>query len=143
MMKAMRSTIAAIGVFCAVSATRCTDTGTRTSSLPIDGAVPEGGSKTQLNVDGETASILRDSFGIPHIFAPSNRAVYVAYGFADAEDRLWQLEMSRRAGRGTLAELLGSSYVAADQYTRLVGYTDAELDEQFRGCSRFRSRWRL
>jgi len=138
----MRLTIAAIGVFCAVSATGCTDTG-RTSSLPIDGAVPEGGSKTQLNVDGETASILRDSFGIPHIFAPSNRAVYVAYGFADAEDRLWQLEMSRRAGRGTLAELLGSSYVAADQYTRLVGYTDAELDEQFRGCSRFRSRWRL
>ena len=139
----MRLTIAAIGVFCAVSATRCTDTGTRTSSLPIDRAVPEVASKTQLDVDGETASILRDSFGIPHIFAPSNRAVYVAYGFADAEDRLWQLEMSRRAGRGTLAELLGSSYVAADQYSRLVGYTDAELDEQFRGCSRFRSRWRL
>ena len=139
----MRLTIAAIGVFCAVSATGCTDTGTRTSSLPIDRAVPEVASKTQLDVDGETASILRDSFGIPHIFAPSNRAVYVAYGFADAEDRLWQLEMSRRAGRGTLAELLGSSYVAADQYTRLVGYTDAELDEQFRGCSRFRSRWRL
>jgi len=123
--------IAAIGIFCAVSATRCTKTGARTSSLPIEGAVPEGGSKTQLNVDGETASIVRDSFGIPHIFAPSNRAVYVAYGFADAEDRLWQLEMNRRAGRGTLAELLGSSYVAADQFSRLLGYTDSELDEQF------------
>jgi penicillin amidase len=131
----MRLTIAAIGVVCAVSATRCTDTGTRTSSLPIDGTVPEGGSKKQLDVDGETASILRDSFGIPHIFAPSNRAVYVAYGFADAEDRLWQLEMNRRAGRGTLAELLGSSYVAADQYSRLVGYTDSELDVQFSGLS--------
>ena len=51
--------IAAIGIFCAVSATRCTKTGARTSSLPIEGAVPEGGSKTQLDVDGETASILR------------------------------------------------------------------------------------
>ena len=48
-----------------------------------------------------------------------------------AEDRLWQLELNRRAARGKLAEILGSSALASDRSVRTVGYTDAELDAQF------------
>ena len=46
-------------------------------------------SVTTLTVDGETATIFRDEFGVPHIFAETNQALFEAYGFTVAEDRLW------------------------------------------------------
>jgi penicillin amidase len=92
-------------------------------------AAPEG--YTTLNVDGEDARIFRDEFGRPHIFADSNRGLFEAYGYTVAEDRLWQLELNRRAARGKLAEILGSGVLASDRSVRTVGYTDAELDAQF------------
>ena len=90
------------------------------------GAAPPGW--TTLNVDGVTARIYRDEWGIPHIFAPTNRALFEAYGYTVAQDRLWQLETYRRAGRGTLAEVFGPAYIEADEVARRDGYTDAELD---------------
>ncbi len=92
-------------------------------------AAPSGW--TTLDVDGVTARIYRDEWGIPHIFAPTNKALFEAYGYTVAEDRLVQLEEDRRAARGTLAEVFGSSYVEADEVARRDGYTDAELDAQF------------
>ena len=86
---------------------------------------------TTLNVNGETVRIYRDDFGTPHIFAETNRGLFEAYGYAVAQDRLWQLELNRRAARGRLAEIFGSSVVNADRAARITGYTDAELDAQF------------
>jgi acyl-homoserine lactone acylase PvdQ len=84
-----------------------------------------------LNVDGDQVRIYRDEYGVPHIFAETSRGLYEAYGYVVAEDRLWQLELNRRAGRGRLAEILGAGSVMADRTVRTLGYTDAELDEQF------------
>src|SRR5829696_1544364 len=86
---------------------------------------------TTLNVNGEAVKIYRDDFGIPHIFATTNRGLFEAYGYTVAQDRLWQLELNRRAARGRLAEIFGPSTVNADRAARVVGYTDAELDAQF------------
>lgn len=83
---------------------------------------------TTLQVGPDTARIFRDAFGTPHVFAPTNRSLFVAYGWAVAGDRLFQLELNRRAARGTLAALFGPSFVPADRLARVVGYTDAELD---------------
>jgi penicillin amidase len=82
-------------------------------------------------VSGEEATVIRDAFGRPHIFARSNYALFEAYGYAVAEDRLWQLELNRRAARGRLAEIFGLSVLPADRVARTVGYTDEELDAQF------------
>lgn len=103
--------------------------------MKSEAARSNGGSVTVLDVDGAPAKIVRDEFGIPHIFAPTNRAVFVAYGFAVANDRLWQLETFRRSGRGTLAEILGPTFLPADRFSRLLGYTDEELDAQFHHLS--------
>src|SRR5206468_8880773 len=54
---------------------------------------------TTLMVDGDAATIFRDEFGVPHIFAHTNSALFEAYGFTVAEARLWQLELNRRAAR--------------------------------------------
>jgi penicillin G amidase len=86
---------------------------------------------TTLDVNGETVRIYRDDFGTPHIFAETNRGLFEAYGYTVAQDRLWQLEMNRRAARGRLSEIFGPTQVNSDKAVRTVGYTDAELDAQF------------
>ena len=98
------------------------------ASQPAAIAAPSGW--TTLDVGGVKARIYRDEWGVPHIFAPSNRALFEAYGYTVAEDRLFQLELHRRAARGTLAEVFGPSFVEADEVARRDGYTDAELDAQ-------------
>src|SRR5215216_3678065 len=70
---------------------------------------------TTLNVNGEAVKIYRDDFGIPHIFAETNRGLFEAYGYTVAQDRLWQLELNRRAARGRLAEIFGPTTVNADR----------------------------
>jgi penicillin amidase len=84
-----------------------------------------------IDVEGEQVHVFRDEFGRPHIFANSNRGLFTAYGYALAEDRLWQLELNRRVGRGKLAALFGPDFVMTDFFIRATSYTDAELDAQF------------
>src|SRR5262249_23636319 len=97
----------------------------------IDAWAGSTASSITLDVEGKLATIERDDFGVPHIFAPTNRSLFVAYGYAVAQDRLWQLELNRRAARGRLAEVFGSMTLDADRAARTVGYTDEELDDQF------------
>jgi penicillin amidase len=89
------------------------------------------GAWSTIDVDGEEVRIFRDDFGRPHVFARSNRGLFTAYGYALAEDRLWQLELNRRVARGRLAEIFGADFVLTDFFVRATGYTDAELDSQF------------
>jgi len=87
---------------------------------------------SSLDVAGESVDIYRDDYGRPHIFATTNRGLFTAYGYALAEDRLWQLELNRRVARGRLAEILGDGTPRlSDTFIRTTGYTDAELDRQF------------
>jgi penicillin G amidase len=54
-----------------------------------------------------TARVLRDEYGVPHVFAGTARALFYADGYAQAQDRLWQADLVRRTATGTLAELIG------------------------------------
>jgi penicillin amidase len=65
--------------------------------------------------------ILRDRFGVPHIFAGSERDAHLALGFVHAQDRLWQMEMNRRIGAGRLAEALGPRALETDRFLRTLG----------------------
>lgn len=58
--------------------------------------------------------IVTDRYGIPHVRAANLPDLYFAWGYVTARDRLWQLEYSRRAGRGRLSEWLGNSKLEAD-----------------------------
>jgi penicillin amidase len=77
-----------------------------------------------------SATCVRDAFGVPHIQATDRGALMQAHGRGTAEDRLWQLEMVRRAARGRLAEIFGPGFIDADRQVRQVGYTEAELEDQ-------------
>lgn len=71
-----------------------------------------------LSVPGAGAvRIVRDEYGVPHIFAPTARALFYGEGYAVAQDRLWQAELLRLTGTGTVAavyRLGGPSAVAGD-----------------------------
>jgi penicillin amidase len=84
--------------------------------------------------------ILRDAYGVPHIFAQSQRDAHFALGFVHAQDRLWQLEMNRRIGAGRLAEVLGPRALETDRFMRTLGVRRAaqanlgHLDEETRAA---------
>jgi penicillin amidase len=80
-------------------------------------------------------SIARDSFGVPRITGKTTDDVWFGAGFAVAQDRLFQLELFRRATTGHLAEILGKSYVDMDTQVRRDFYTRPELDVQLAALS--------
>ncbi|MBM3496935.1 MAG: penicillin acylase family protein, partial [Armatimonadetes bacterium] len=92
------------------------------------GAAPQAGS---LSYKGEPVSVVRDSYGVPHISAGTMVAACFGNGHAIAEDRLGQMDLNRRAARGEMAELVGPSAVASDRETRIDGYSEAEREAQF------------
>ncbi len=66
--------------------------------------------------------VRRDRWGVPHIYAKTQHDLFFAQGYVAAQDRLWQMEMWRRAGEGRLAEVLGPALVARDRFARLLVY---------------------
>lgn len=78
------------------------------------------------------ARLERSAFGVPEVTAPTRPEAWRLIGRAVAEDRLWQLELSRRGARGQLAEILGPSAVGSDTEVLRRAYTDAEMAEMFR-----------
>jgi penicillin amidase len=66
--------------------------------------------------------IRRDRWGVPHIYAKTTHDLFFAQGYVVAQDRLWQMEIWRRAGEGRLAEVLGPGFVERDRVARLLKY---------------------
>jgi len=66
--------------------------------------------------------IARDNWGVPHILAQNQHDLFFAQGFVAAQDRLFQMELWKRAGQGKLAEVLGKSQIERDRYARLLKY---------------------
>jgi penicillin G amidase len=64
----------------------------------------------------------RDRWGVAHIYAQSQHDLFFAQGFVAAQDRLFQMELWKRAGQGRLAEVLGPDFLARDVNARLLRY---------------------
>jgi penicillin G amidase len=66
--------------------------------------------------------ILRDRWGVPHIYAGCNHDLFFAQGFVHAQDRLWQMELDRRLASGRLSEIFGETTLDTDRSTRTLGF---------------------
>jgi penicillin amidase len=77
-----------------------------------------------LNVSGlkEPVQVVRDEWGVPHIYAKNIDDLFMAQGFVIAQDRLWQMEMGRRLAAGRLSELVGADGLAHDRLYRLFKF---------------------
>ncbi|MEO5568355.1 MAG: penicillin acylase family protein [Gemmatimonadaceae bacterium] len=89
------------------------DTLARSSLAQLDGRLALRGLR-------DSVEVIRDRWGVPHIYARNLHDLFFVQGFVQAQDRLWQMEMYRRTFEGRLAEILGPSYVAHDRLARLV-----------------------
>lgn len=70
---------------------------------------------------GSSVDLLRDTNGVAHAYAKTERDAYAALGFCMAEDRLWQMDFFRRRASGRSAELLGASAARHDALVRTAG----------------------
>lgn len=77
-----------------------------------------------LRVSGlqQPVEVLRDQWGIPHIYAQNEHDLFFAQGYSAARDRAFQFEMWRRQATGTMAEVIGRREVQRDQGARLFRY---------------------
>ncbi len=98
-------------------------------------ALAAGQKVETLKLGEATVRIVRDRFGVPHIYAPSLYGVFYGSGYAQAQDRLAQMELYRRTAKGELAEIMGESALDQDKQRRMLGYTEAERWEQFASLS--------
>jgi penicillin G amidase len=86
----------------------------RTAASPQDRAPVAG----QREGRRHRVTIKRDDYGVPHVYARTTFDLFRGYGYAVAQDRLFQMEMSRRSTQGTVAEVLGPDFLEFDKGTR-------------------------
>jgi len=87
------------------------------ASLPVlDGAIPMRGLSARVEV-------LRDARGVPHIRAQTVADALFTQGYVTAQDRLWQMDLSRRNAEGELSEIFGDRTLRLDIESRTLGLT--------------------
>jgi penicillin amidase len=69
----------------------------------------------------EESTVHYDEYGIPHIYAKNEEDAYRTLGYVHAQDRLFQMEMMRRVGSGTLSAFLGEDLLDIDKFFRTLG----------------------
>jgi penicillin amidase len=76
-----------------------------------------------LTISGLLApvEVIRDEWGVPHIYAENEHDLFFAQGYVHAQDRLWQMEFNRRIGSGTLSAVLGEATLDTDRFLRTIG----------------------
>lgn len=76
---------------------------------------------TEAQRGNSEVEILRDSWGIPHVFASNETDGFFGLGYACAEDRMLQMDLLRRRAAGRLAEVFGKDWVDSDREARIAG----------------------
>ena len=74
--------------------------------------------------------VVRDTWGIPHIYAQTTDDLFFAQGFVQAQDRPFQLDLWRRSVQGRLSEVLGPNFAERDASTRRMQYR-GDLDAEW------------
>ena len=82
------------------------------------------------DIDGEASApglareveLVRDRWGVPHVYAQSQAEAAYGLGYAHAQDRLWQMDMQRRIAAGRLSEALGEATLSTDRFLRALDF---------------------
>lgn len=85
-------------------------------------SLPQTSGEALVSALKQEVTITRDAYGVPHLVAQNEDDLWRAAGYVAAQDRLWQMEFSRRAVRGTLAEIFGPTVLEQDKFLRVWGF---------------------
>ena len=86
--------------------------------------LPDYGTNVELAGVTDEVQVYRDACGIPHIYAQNESDLYRAVGYCMAQDRLWQMDLLRRACTGRLSEIFGEELVETDLLMRSLRMTE-------------------
>ncbi|MED1853086.1 penicillin acylase family protein [Brevibacillus borstelensis] len=90
--------------------------------------IPKTSGELKVAALHKPVHVYRDHRGVPHIEARTAADLYLAQGFVTAQERMWQMDMSRRLTSGRLSEVMGSSTVNSDKLYRKLQLKRAAED---------------
>ncbi len=103
--------------------------GAGTGYYVVQRTLPQVDGTVQLDGIKGKVEIIRDTWGVPHVYADNQEDLFFGQGYVHAQDRLWQLEFNRRVAAGRLSEVLGKATVETDTYLRTLGlYRTAQAE---------------
>ncbi len=94
-------------------------------NLFLSNSKPQITGEANVSILSEDVIVTRDDMGVPHINAKSDEDMYRAQGYVQAQDRLFQMDLSRRQASGRLAEVIGESAVNTDKFFRTFSLRNA------------------
>ncbi|MFC7061411.1 penicillin acylase family protein [Halobacillus seohaensis] len=97
-------------------------------SVFLNRTLPQVSGEVQLASLQDTVILTRDEQGVPHIEAENSHDLFMAQGYAQAQDRLFQMELAKRQASGTLSEVVGEATIDQDKYFRTLGLRRAAED---------------
>jgi penicillin amidase len=86
--------------------------------------IPDYDAKLAANSLKGSVTIERNRYGVPTIIADNDDDLYFAWGFVNAQDRLFQMEITKRVAQGRISEFAGASTLEKDIFLRAVGFYD-------------------
>ncbi len=102
------------------------------ATVGLPGTLPaQQAARVTINGLERPVEVLKDRWGIPHIYAETEHDLFFAQGYLAARDRLFQLELWRRQATGTVAEILGPRELKRDLGTRLFKFR-GDLEQELR-----------
>ncbi|WP_442593993.1 penicillin acylase family protein [Neobacillus sp. D3-1R] len=99
-----------------------------TFNIYLGRSLPKTNGQLILPILSESVVVTRDSYGVPHIQAQNEKDLFVAQGYVEAQDRLFQMDLSRRQASGRLSEVIGKATIDRDKYFRTLGLRRAAED---------------
>ena len=90
----------------------------------LNSLTPTYEGEEELDSISNTVEVYFDTYGIPHIYADTEEDAIRTLGYVHAQDRLWQMELLRRAGAGRLSEIFGELTLETDKFFLSLGIDD-------------------
>lgn len=93
------------------------------------GPLPDTDGTITIEGLNDEVTIIRDEYGVPHIYATNTHDLRFAQGYVQAQDRWWQMEFWRHTGKGRIQELTGQtdSLTGTDIFIRTIGWEESSI----------------
>jgi penicillin G amidase len=95
------------------------------TALVTSHGLPQTSGTLRISELHAPVTVARDRNGIVQITADDPHDLFLAQGYVHAQERMWQMEISRRIGAGRLSELFGAGQVDTDRFIRTLGWRAA------------------
>ncbi|HYM19379.1 MAG TPA: penicillin acylase family protein [Candidatus Kapabacteria bacterium] len=93
----------------------------------IDNSLPQYEGTSPVHLVKHPVDIYRDSFAIAHIYTQTDEDAYYGLGYVHASERMFQMDMARRVGNGTLSEVIGEKTLPVDRWALTIGFRKIAL----------------